>query len=275
MRDNTILSGLHHNARSTQQSCLRSLSKAAQESMLVALVISNFQMTMMPNDCSSQCDQKSPSCSRCLRLRIGCVGAGIQRFVFKACNNATGEPDKHHGKRTTPTESSSREGSTKLGSTIPRAPSSPRCTISKLLVSNLRTQNLRYDINWAHGPFLDELPKRLEHSEALTEATAAFMLAVPRSRIPFDLARQRLRSYTAAMKATRLALLNPAEAYSLNTMCAVYFLWVVQVCVSCSACEVSHTNIRSDRSRRAGSTFPMEWVSIPGGWPNCSTMLLA
>jgi len=109
-------------------------------------------------------------------------------------------------------------------------PSSQKCTITALLVSKLRTQSLRYDINWAHGPFLDELPKRIEHSEALAAATAAFMLAVPRATFPFDLSRQRLRSYTAAVKATRLALLNSTEAYSLNTMCAVYFLWVVQVC---------------------------------------------
>lgn len=118
---------------------------------------------------------------------------------------------------------------------------------SKLIVSNLRTQNLRYDINWAHGPFLDELPKRIQHSEALTAATAAFMLAVPRSEVPFDLSRQRLRSYSAAMKATRLALLNPTEAYSLNTMCAVYFLWVVQVC----AMLLSHMLYRVQSSNKS------------------------
>lgn len=76
---------------------------------------------------------------------------------------------------------------------------------------------------------MDEIPKRLEHSRALAAAADAFMLATPRTDISYTLSRQRLRSYSAALRATRLALLNRSEAQSPLNMCAIYFLWACQV----------------------------------------------
>lgn len=105
-------------------------------------------------------------------------------------------------------------------------------TVSMSLANKLGTRHLRFEINWAHGSFMDEIPKRLGHSEALAAATDAFMLSLPCEDVSYTLSRQRLRSYTAALTAVRLALLQPAEAYSINTLCAVYLLWLCQVCIS-------------------------------------------
>lgn len=112
---------------------------------------------------------------------------------------------------------------------ISRMPSSPTLTLSTAFVDKLQRNDLRQDINWAHGPFMDEIPKRLEHSRALAAATDAFMLATPCTDVSYTLSRQRLRSYSAALRATRLALLNRSEVQSPLNMCAIYFLWACQV----------------------------------------------
>lgn len=78
---------------------------------------------------------------------------------------------------------------------------------------------------------MDEIPRRTSHSVALAAATEAFMLALPCAETSHTLSQRRLRSYTAALGATRLALLHPTEAYTLNTLCAVYLLWICQVSI--------------------------------------------
>lgn len=113
---------------------------------------------------------------------------------------------------------------------IPQIPSNNLTSLSALLVDKLRTKHLDFDMQWTYGSFLDDVPKRLEHSEALAAATNALMSAHPRTADPsFSISQQQMQSYVAALQATRLALLRPSEAHSTNTMCAIYFLWVCQV----------------------------------------------
>lgn len=161
-----------------------------------------------------QCDQIKPICSRCQQLGVSCVGGGLKRFIFKTHNisklNQSSQPD----------------------SSISQMPSSTSMAVSLSLVSKLETRHLRFEMNWAHGSFMDDIPERLDHSKALATATEAFMLAIPCAEVSHTLSRDRLRAYTAALTATRLALLHPVEAYSSNTLCAVYLLWVCQVCIS-------------------------------------------
>ena len=102
--------------------------------------------------------------------------------------------------------------------------------VSMSLVNKIQTRHSRFEINWARGSFLDDVPRRLMHSPALAVATEAFMLAIPSTEVSHTLSRRRLRSYTSALYATRLALSHPVEAYSMNTLCAVYLLWICQVC---------------------------------------------
>lgn len=160
----------------------------------------------------SQCDQVQPTCSRCQKLGIPCVGGGLQRFIFKT-----------H-------DMSKLVKSSRPDLAISQMPSSPAMAVSMSLVNKIQNRHLKFEINWAHGSFLDEVPRRLSHSQALAAVTEAFMLSVPCADVTLTLSRRRLRSYTSALHATRLALSHPVEAYSLNTLCAVYLLWICQVC---------------------------------------------
>jgi hypothetical protein len=120
---------------------------------------------------------------------------------------------------------------------MPQMPSSVSMSVSLSLADKIETRHARLDINWAHGTFMDGIPRTLGHSVALAAATAAFMLAIPCEDVSHTLAQRRLRSYTAALTATRLGLLDPVDAYSLNTLCAVYLLWISQVS------KYSHCNV--------------------------------
>jgi hypothetical protein len=99
-----------------------------------------------------------------------------------------------------------------------------------LMVHKLSIKDLRYDVGWTFGPFVSDLPKRLGRSVALDAATQAFVLSLPSSpharRHPKSDA---LESYTAALKATRLALAHPTNSKSIDTLCATYLLLICQV----------------------------------------------
>lgn len=115
---------------------------------------------------------------------------------------------------------------------IPQMPSNNLTCLSALLIDKLRTKHLDHDMQWTYGSFIDDVPRRLEHSEALAAATNALMWAHPRTAdLSFSISQQQMQSYVAALQATRLALLRPSEAHSVNTMCAIYFLWVCQVSI--------------------------------------------
>jgi hypothetical protein len=168
-----------------------------------------------------QCDQRHPSCSRCTRLHKECSGAGVQRFTFVAhdrpqakskqlrCHNALEKAQAQVLKEISPNVQESN---------------------TALIVHKLSIKDLRYDISWAFGPFLSDIPKRLGRSVALETATQAFVLSLPPSphsrRHPETDA---LESFTAALKATRLALAHPTDSRSMDTLCATYLLLICQV----------------------------------------------
>jgi hypothetical protein len=198
---------------------VRCLSKGSKEGRLNDVIIR--YTALHQSHIEPQCDQIQPICSRCERRGLPCIGGGIQRFIFKAH-----DIDKMNLK--------SRQSS----NAISQMPSSDSTKVTMSLVNKLETRHLRFEINWAHGSFMDDLPRRVGHSEALAAATEAFMLAIPCRDVSYTLSRRRLRSYTAALTATRLALLTPVEAYSLNTLCSVYLLWICQVPVDPQFCRL-------------------------------------
>lgn len=173
-----------------------------------------------------QCDQAQPSCARCTRLGLDCTGAGVRRFIFVDKSSGRGTP-KQDAKRS----KLIHHASSNYPSPIIR-PVSPNShdSLLSLLVSKLATKDLRYDIAWAYGSFMADIPKRLGHSIALDSATRALTLSLP----PSPQARKQpsmdaLQNYTAALEATRLALADPVQSKSINTVCAVYFLLLCQV----------------------------------------------
>jgi hypothetical protein len=189
---------------------VRCLSKVSKEGTSDDVII--LCTAVHRSHIEKQCDQIQPICSRCERRGTPCIGSGSKRFIFKIHDTS-----KLYLYR-----------SRQPGTAISQMPSSASTTVSMSLVNKLETRHLRSEINWTLG-FMDNLPRRVGHSEALAAATEAFMLAIPCRDVSYTLSQRRLRSYTAALTATRLALLTPVEAYSLNTLCSVYLLWICQV----------------------------------------------
>lgn len=70
--------------------------------------------------------------------------------------------------------------------------------------------------------FLYDIPARLGRSNALDAVTRT--LFMPSSGGPSDLA---LLNYTRALRATRTAVLDSNEAFTADTVCALYFFVAV------------------------------------------------
>jgi hypothetical protein len=116
---------------------------------------------------------------------------------------------------------------------VHRMPPSSNESLSAMMVRRLSISDPRYDIKWAYGAFLDGIPRRLGHSDALDTTTRALMITMSLSR---DACKSPslavLRSYSVAIEATRRALSHPGKAQCMMTMCATYFLLLCQVCAA-------------------------------------------
>lgn len=108
-------------------------------------------------------------------------------------------------------------------------PNNDLMNLTASLVDKLQNGEPRSGINWSSKVFIHDLPKRLEHSDALAATTHPLILSCPCVGLTHSLSQRRLRSYVSALQATRLALSRTEEACSVNTMCAIYFLWICQV----------------------------------------------
>ncbi|KAF2759094.1 hypothetical protein EJ05DRAFT_499518 [Pseudovirgaria hyperparasitica] len=168
-----------------------------------------------------KCDQQQPSCSRCKRLKITCVGAGVRRYLFKsydASNEACKASKQEH---------TSPERRDRLR--IAPSPGNHRSMVVAAFVRGLQVVDLRFDLSWAHGPFLHDVPKRLGQSRVLDTAAMALIANFSNSS-PIQ-AKQCPRAtyiFDRAVKALRLGLSNQREARSINTLCAIYLLCIVQ-----------------------------------------------
>ena len=176
-----------------------------------------------PTYSASQCDQRQPSCSRCARLAIPCSGAGIQRYVFVDNSGPDGKTKQPLHSRV-----ASKDPPPQV---IDGISPNRQDSMTALMVNKLSVKDLRYDVGWAFGPFIAEIPRRLGRSAALDFAARTFVLSLP----PSPCTRRHPRSdvlenFAAALKATRLALTHPVESKSIHTLCAAYMLMICQVC---------------------------------------------
>jgi hypothetical protein len=167
-----------------------------------------------------QCDQLQPSCSRCARLFIPCSGGGVQRYVFLD-NSGPGGKAQQFKEFLSRRDALINAPTQAVGSIPPNSQDS----MTALMVNKFSITDLRYDVSWAFGPFIHEIPRRVEHSVALDFAARTFVLSLPPSphtrRHPGS---DVLENFSAALKETRLALADPVASKSTNTLCAVYLL---------------------------------------------------
>ena len=90
--------------------------------------------------------------------------------------------------------------------------------------------DLRYNLAWAFGPFLEHVPQRLGRSSALDAAAKAVVAAhsshcISRRQVSPNV----LIDYSRALAHLRLAVNDITTAQSAETLCAIQLLLVCQV----------------------------------------------
>ncbi|KAF2223022.1 hypothetical protein BDZ85DRAFT_120460 [Elsinoe ampelina] len=163
-----------------------------------------------------KCDRQPPACSRCARLKIPCINAGVRRYRFFAIE----------GRR--------KDGATMLvvkppsRVTLVAAPQGNATTrLAGRLVTQLGVSNVRYNIRMTYGPLLSDIPRRLGENAVLDAATVA-LVATFDDLACGQMSQQRFRAYGEALSELRQAVQNPAMAHSPLTLCAILLIWICQ-----------------------------------------------
>jgi len=90
--------------------------------------------------------------------------------------------------------------------------------------------DLRYNLTWAFGGYLLEVPKRLGVNPALDAAASALVASHRRFNSGFKVASvDELTKYQFALSQLRSSLNDPDIASDANTLCAVMLLMICQV----------------------------------------------
>ena len=160
-----------------------------------------------------QCDQKQPACSRCARLQITCIGAGVRRYQFK----------EHQLSQPAAKTKQSREVLV-----IHRTPSNETTLLTSSLIEKMEVKDLRYNVPFACGVVFKDLPQRLGSDPALDAAIIAFTTSLPLV-LTCQRSPQMHRRYGNALSRLRTRLANAVQARNASTICAIYLIWLCQV----------------------------------------------
>lgn len=188
----------------------------------------------MLNDRTKQCDQLSPTCTRCARLQIPCVGAGQQRYKFVKhkipySSHAGASPTSDHD------EHGENKSTEKLA--INRNPSCEFNPSRSRLISALDTSDLRYNLG-CYGDFLKHIPKHLGQDKALDASVRALV-----SAYSYHHTRQQqceaLTDYVKALRELRLSLESPKRTVTAELLCAIYLVMISQVCVQAMFTQIA------------------------------------
>lgn len=186
----------------------------------------------------SQCDEKKPACSRCLRLNIPCVGSGERRFKFKEERRFNKSPETDDDRQIA-TKQEAREftataaavsAAEKAARTIFLPPSNELTFLTSVFVQTLKpSTDLRYNLVWNYGGFLAEVPQRLGANEALDASVYAVCAAHSSFCLYKDISVEALTKYSHALRMLRVCLDDPVKASTPETLCAVLMLLICQV----------------------------------------------
>ncbi|KAE8553763.1 hypothetical protein TMatcc_006783 [Talaromyces marneffei ATCC 18224] len=183
-----------------------------------------------------KCDEKTPSCSRCIRLGLECIGSGQQRYKFQPhqtfANVRTRKAvSQTKGLSTTTTSQSNKvKNEADLITFFLRLPPSNKTTIltSQFIQAIKLTTNLKYNLAWAYGFFLFEIPRRMNENEALDTAVNALICAHSNFCAGSGVSVKTLSSYSRALRSLRNCLDDREKASTSETLCAVMLLLICQ-----------------------------------------------
>ncbi|KAJ5081657.1 transcriptional regulator family: Fungal Specific TF [Penicillium alfredii] len=175
-----------------------------------------------------KCDEKQPACSRCIRLNLDCVGSGQQRFKFKQERGFS--HDVKRSGRALSHKASPMPTSNIVAVGPSTCPSNNLTLLTNAFVGSIkRSTDLRYNLWWSFGMFLEEVPRRLGSNEALDRAVDAVTSAHANFCARRTMSVNTLSKYSRALVALRNCLDDSGTAQSSNTLCAVMILLVCQI----------------------------------------------
>ncbi|KAF2762657.1 hypothetical protein EJ05DRAFT_506357 [Pseudovirgaria hyperparasitica] len=164
-----------------------------------------------------KCDKARPACSRCTRLGIPCIGAGVQRYKFLTVNG-----QREHGLTRLVTFAANQEPLSIL-----RPPQNATTSLAQELVHQLAVEDVRFNLPLVYGPLIIELPRLLGQNDVLDASVASLVATVDdiaaNKRSP-----ARFGQYGIALAKLRMSLQDPEKVFSSLTLCAVYIVWCCQ-----------------------------------------------
>jgi hypothetical protein len=154
------------------------------------------------------------------------VGSGQQRYKFKE------ERGFHHGSNNGRIPKRyARSGKEDRVAAIPSAsPSNNQTLLAHAFVKAIRVStDLKYNLAWAYGGYLEEVPRRLGSNEALDTAADAVVSAHLSFCVHRAISVEALTKYSRALSTLRVCLNDPIKASTSDTLCAVALLLICQV----------------------------------------------
>ncbi|EPS33975.1 hypothetical protein PDE_08937 [Penicillium oxalicum 114-2] len=184
-----------------------------------------------------KCDEKQPSCGRCLRLKIKCEGSGQRRYKFQQENQFVKKFQTHHQAKPLPSATHSdltpfngALGSHDRSSPGYFIPGNLTNSTAKLASAFLKTvdysTDFRWNLAWSFGLFMQDIPRRLGTNDALDRAAEAVASAHADLCNHLHGTVRTLTKYTAALRTLRVYLDDPVHAHESNTFAAVMLLLV-------------------------------------------------
>ncbi|KAF4446299.1 hypothetical protein F53441_10049 [Fusarium austroafricanum] len=136
-----------------------------------------------------RCDQVKPTCGRCKRIGVPCIGNGVKRWKFHSFQN----------------------DNQSLVAMPKRCPSNQQTKLSSSLVHILQTEDCRFDIRAFGGKVIPELVSQIGCNSALDTCVNA-MVSLYRSHQCQQSRVSALTRYGEALTATRNAIISTKES---------------------------------------------------------------
>lgn len=109
--------------------------------------------------------------------------------------------------------------------------------VSALVDAIKPSTHLAWNLAWAYGPIMVEIPKRLGVNKALDASTAALLNIRSTLYAKRKVTSGNLGKFNNALEELRACLRDPAKVHASETLCAVMLLMI---------CQVSYTTPVSD-----------------------------
>ncbi|PLB52103.1 hypothetical protein P170DRAFT_377587 [Aspergillus steynii IBT 23096] len=173
-----------------------------------------------------KCDQTKPSCSRCTRLDIPCIGSGQKRYTFKDQMVVWRDSSARRTRWDVRVASITDADADADVEVVPRSPTNAMTTTTTALASLLNMSDVRYEVVY-YGEFLKDLPRRMGSNEVLDASIVALTHGYSAIHTHSPSA-EALGSYVHALKTLRFALQDPKKTRTAETLCGIYLIMICQ-----------------------------------------------